>query len=101
MAKKNDILDGLTPEQQQAEIDHAQKVLASSSNYVIELFEERLEQAFALAQTLADRLKPRDPKNIGDDHPITEWRLAEVLENHLSCTASLSIARQFLLGEGD
>ncbi len=101
MAKKNDILDGLTPEQQQAEIDHARKVLASSSNYVLDEIEEHLEQALALANALADKLTPRDPKNIEDDHPIREWRLAQLLEDHLSSTSRLCIARQFLLGEGD
>ena len=100
MAKKNDILDGLTPEQQQAEIDHAQKVLASSSEYVINGFEEHLEQALALAQVISNRLTPSNPDNIDDDHPFIEWRLSQLLKHHLEDASSIRAARDFFLGEG-
>lgn len=100
LSRKKNPLDGLTPEQQQAEIDHAKKVLASSSEYVINGFEEHLEQALALAQVISNRLTPIDPDNIDDDHPFIEWRLSQLLKHHLEDASSIRVARDFLLGEG-
>jgi hypothetical protein len=100
MAKKNDILDGLTPEQQQAEIDHARKVLASASNFVIDAVEASRERLYAMAYVLLNALEPDDKKNPPDDHPLIAWRLAQVLVDLLSDTDDVDLARDFLLGEG-
>ena len=99
MNKQKSILDGLTPAQQQAEIDRAREVLRKSSEYVIGELDERNEQLLALAYALEKELAPPDPENMPCDHPLTAWRLSQLLANLLSCTASINAARAFLLGE--
>ncbi len=92
------ILDGLTPAQQQAEIDRARAVLRELSEYVIDEFEDKGEKAYAVVSALVDQLTPPDLKNPPDDWPITAWRLAQVLEGMMGSTHEMQTARAFLLG---
>ena len=99
MNKQKSILDGLTPAQQQAEIDRARLVLRKLSEYVIDGLEEKNEQLCTLANAIKDALTPPDPKNPPDDWPLNAWRLAQVLEGLLGHQYEIIAARAFLLGE--
>lgn len=91
-------LDGLTPAQQQAEIDRARLVLRKSSEYVIDGLTEKNEQLCTLANAITNALTPPDEKNPPDDWPLTAWRLAQVLEGLLGHQYEITAARSFLLG---
>lgn len=96
MADKNFTLSGSNTREQ---LQQARDVLHKSSQYVIEMFEDKGDQMFALASALADQLTPADPKNPPDDWPINAWRLAQVLEGLLSNPSERQTARAMLLGE--
>ncbi|MBK7000945.1 MAG: hypothetical protein IPH35_13505 [Rhodoferax sp.] len=79
----------------------AQDFLRSSTQYILDGFEESQEQHLVLANTILRELTPPDPKNPPDDHPSVAWRLAQVLADSLSRIHDLQIARSFLLGEDE
>lgn len=95
----NKILDGLTPAQQQAELDRAREVLRESSKYVIDGMAEKSEQLWALAYTITRELTPPDENDPPDNWPVNAWRLAQVLESLIGHQYEITTARSFLLGE--
>lgn len=64
---------------------------------VIDAIEEREEQLYALASSLLGQLSPMDEKNIPDDHPLTAWRLAQVLDGMLSSMDHRNYVRDSLM----
>lgn len=64
---------------------------------VIDAIDEREEQLYALAVTLLMQLSPPDVKNIPDKHPLTAWRLAQLLEDMLSSTSHRNYVRESLM----
>lgn len=81
------------------DLNQARAVLRKTHDWVIDAVEEHIEQGWALACTLSNKLRPLDPKNPTDDERILEWRLAELLEAHLSSGEPLHCVRAMLLGE--
>lgn len=75
------------------------KILTDVSNleHVMDLIVERDEQLYALASSVLMHLSPKDEKNIPDNHPLTAWRLAQLLDEMLSSTAHTSYVRSILL----
>ena len=70
---------------------------AVSLNRVLNDIDEREEQLYALSVALLHQLTPRDEKNIPDGHPLTAWRLAQVLEDMLSSTEHRRCVRDVLM----
>lgn len=64
---------------------------------VMDAIVERDEQLYALASSVLMHLAPKDEKNIPDDHPLTAWRLAQVLDEMLSSTSHTCFVRAMLL----
>jgi len=69
----------------------------SSLKSVIGAVDEREDQLYALASSLLMHLTPEDETNPPDNHPLTAWRLAQVLEDMLSSTGHRNYVRESLL----
>lgn len=63
---------------------------------VLEMFSESQDQHHALAFALLTSLTPKDPKNPPEGHPLTAWRLAQILYENLSDTSDLVMAASML-----
>jgi hypothetical protein len=64
---------------------------------VIDAIEEREEQLYALATTILGHLSPKDEKNLPEGHPLTAWRLAQLLEEMLGNTSHRTFVQSLLL----
>jgi hypothetical protein len=64
----------------------------------IQQWEDERNKIHALAVCLVSALAPKDPTDSDDDDRLIEWRLAQVIEEMLGCTASVSETRNILMG---
>jgi hypothetical protein len=101
MSEKSNPLDGLSPEQQQAEIDRARLVLKEMTVHVLDELDERSEQLYSLAYALEKELTPPNPNHLQCDHPTAAWRLSQILTELLGNTAHICAARSYLLGKNE
>lgn len=60
------------------------------------LMEEEHEKLLCIALSLANKLEPKNPKDIQDDEDVIAWRLAQVLEERLSSVEFLNDMRGLL-----
>lgn len=65
--------------------------------WVMGLIDEREEQLYAMASSILGYLTPFDAKNIPDDHPLTAWRLAQLLDEMLASTSHRNTIREALM----
>ncbi len=63
---------------------------------VLNAIEEREEQLYAMATSILFQLSPADEKSIPEGHPLTAWRLAQLLDDMLSSTSHRNYVRNTL-----
>ena len=78
--------------------DHATCKALALANHAIDQWEDERNKIHALAVCLVSALAPKDPTDSDDDDRLIEWRLAQVIEEMLGCTASVSETRNVLMG---
>ena len=64
---------------------------------VVDSIDEREEQLYALASSVLMHLSPKDEKSIPDGHPLTAWRLAQLLDEMLASTSHRTHVRESLM----
>lgn len=74
---------------------------AKTNKFAFEFLEDELETLLALSITLMNRLEPEDPKNPGDHHDTTSWRLSQVLNDRLAKVEFSNNMRMLMLGGTD
>jgi hypothetical protein len=65
--------------------------------WVLHSISEEQDRLHAMASSLAQRLEPADPAHPGDDAPLVEWRLAQLLQERLESTDFMECIRAVLL----
>jgi hypothetical protein len=68
------------------------------ANHAIDQWEDERDKTHALATVLVSALAPVDANDTDDNDRLIEWRIAQVIEEMLGCTASVSETRHNLRG---
>lgn len=76
-------------------------VRAATYEYVISGFEERRDQLHALALSLLQQVRPKDPKNPEDECNLVAWRLSEIMYDMLSGSSLETSSRDMLMAGGN
>ena len=76
--------------------DYATRKALWVASLAIDQWEDERDKIHALATCLVSALAPVDPKDPDDNDRLIEWRLAQVIEQMLGSTASLSETRNLV-----
>ncbi len=71
---------------------------ADSNRFALGFLEDELEKLLCLSIALKNQLEPDDRNNRGDEFDPIPLRLAQILNERLSCVRFTESMRQLLLG---
>ena len=78
--------------------DHATCKALALANHTIDQWEDERDKIHALATVLVSALAPVDPTDTDDNDRLIEWRIAQVIEQLLGSTESVSETRIIVRG---